>query len=122
MGAKILVIDDEPVIVDLVKFALELEGFTVITAEDGEQGITMAKTEKPDLVVLDIRLPGMNGYEICQQLKSDGITREIPVVLLSVKAAPEDIHAGLEAGADDYVPKPFEPAKLIKIIRKNLAA
>ncbi|MEA3019749.1 MAG: hypothetical protein QOI47_1273 [Actinomycetota bacterium] len=121
MSPKVLVVDDDPVIVRLLEVNFEMEGFTVVSAIDGIDGVAKARTEQPDVIVSDVMMPKLNGLELCAALKSDEVTRAIPVVLLSAKAQVTDIRAGLDAGADDYVTKPFEPLDLIDRVNKLLS-
>src|SRR5687768_10520999 len=97
-----------------------MEGFAVITAVDGDDGLAQARAEQPDVVVSDVMMPKRNGLELCAALKADASTSHIPVVLLSAKAQVGDVREGLDAGADDYVTKPFEPLDLIDRINKLL--
>ena len=117
---KILVVDDEIYIVHILDFSLGMEGYEVITALDGEQALEKARAEKPDLIVLDIMMPKLDGYETCRMLKGDDITREIPVILLSAKGRNVDQKIGFEVGADDYITKPFSPRKLVERINAIL--
>jgi len=117
---KILVVDDEVYIVHILDFSLGMEGYEVITALDGEQGLEKAREEQPDLVVLDIMMPKLDGYETCRMLKSDDRTRNIPVILLSAKGRNIDQKVGFEVGADDYIVKPFSPRKLVERINSIL--
>jgi DNA-binding response OmpR family regulator len=110
---RVLVIDDDPVILKLLEVNFELEGFTVLTAVDGEVGLALATAEQPDIVVSDVMMPNMSGLELATALKADPATAAIPVVLLSAKAQVHDVRAGMDAGADDYVTKPFEPLELV---------
>ena len=121
VSPKVLVVDDDPVIVRLLEVNFEMEGFTVVSAVDGADGVEKAKAEQPDIVVSDVMMPKLNGLELCEALKADERTAGIPVVLLSAKAQVADIRAGLDAGADDYVTKPFEPLDLIDRVNKLLA-
>jgi DNA-binding response OmpR family regulator len=121
VSPKVLVVDDDPVIVRLLEVNFEMEGFTVVTAGDGMEGVERARAEQPDIVVSDVMMPKLNGLELCVALKTDDSTKAIPVVLLSAKAQVADIRAGLDAGADDYVTKPFEPLDLIDRVNKLLA-
>ena len=121
MSLKVLVVDDDPVIVRLLEVNFEMEGFEVVTAVDGAEGVEKARAERPDIVVSDVMMPKLNGLELCTALKAGDDTRTIPVVLLSAKAQVTDIRAGLDAGADDYVTKPFEPLDLIDRVNKLLA-
>ena len=113
---KILVVDDEIYIVHILDFSLGMEGYEVITALDGEQAVERAQAEKPDLIVLDIMMPKLDGYETCQILQGDPATRDIPVILLSAKGRNIDQKIGFEVGADDYITKPFSPRKLVERI------
>ena len=109
---RILVVDDEQDILDLVQFNLEKAGYDVTGVTDGSEGVAAARTNPPDLVLLDIMLPGLNGLEVCTLLKNDKVTREASVIMLSAKGEESDVVAGLERGADDYVVKPFSPRVL----------
>jgi two-component system alkaline phosphatase synthesis response regulator PhoP len=117
---KILVVDDEIYIVHILDFSLGMEGYTVATALDGEQALEKARTEKPDLIVLDIMMPKLDGYETCKRLKADEATKAIPVILLSAKGRNVDQKVGFEVGADDYITKPFSPRKLVERINAIL--
>ncbi len=118
---KVLVVDDDPVIVRLLEVNFEMEGFEVICAVDGMDGVEKARAQQPDIVVSDVMMPKLNGLELCVALKTDDSTSAIPIVLLSAKAQVADIRAGLDAGANDYVTKPFEPLDLIDRVNKLLA-
>jgi DNA-binding response OmpR family regulator len=109
----VLVVEDDPTILQLLEVNFEMEGFIVLRAEDGEQGLAVAKEYRPDVVVSDVMMPKMSGLELVRALKGSPETRSIPVILLSAKAQGADVRQGLEAGADDYVTKPFEPLDLI---------
>src|SRR5438270_7458960 len=117
---KILVVDDEIYIVHILDFSLGMEGYEVITALDGEQGLEKARSEHPDLIVLDIMMPRLDGYETCKMLKAGPETRHIPVILLSAKGRNVDQKVGFEVGADDYITKPFSPRKLVERINAIL--
>ena len=117
---KILVVDDEIYIVHILDFSLGMEGYEVITALDGEQALEKVKTEKPDLIVLDIMMPKLDGYETCKMLKAEAGTKDIPVILLSAKGRNVDQKIGFEVGADDYITKPFSPRKLVERINAIL--
>jgi len=110
---KILVVDDEVYILHILDFSLGAEGFDVITATDGEEALAKAQREKPDLIVMDVMMPRLDGYETCRRLKNDPGTRDIPVLLLTARGREEDRKQGMESGADDYITKPFSPNKLI---------
>ena len=118
----VLVIDDDPVIVKLLRVNFELEGFNVISAGDGREGVEMVRAERPDVVVSDIMMPTMNGLELVSTLKSDPSTADLPVLLLSAKAQMADVQRGFELGADDYVTKPFDPIELIDEVTALAAA
>lgn len=120
MMSKILVVDDEKNIVELVRFNLEREGYRVLTALDGAVAIELARREKPDLIVLDVMLPGMNGLEVCRELNRDPSTSDIPIIMLSARTEELDRVLGLEMGADDYVTKPFSPRELAARIKARL--
>jgi len=117
---KVLVVDDEQNIVELISFNLKREGFEVLTANDGLEALKKARNEKPDLIVLDIMLPTMDGLEVCRQLRQDAGTRTIPVIMLSARGEELDRILGLEIGADDYVTKPFSPRELLARIKARL--
>lgn len=113
---KVLVVDDEIYILHILDFSLNAEGYEVITAEDGEQAIEKAQKEQPDLVVLDVMMPKIDGYEACRKMKQDPKMKDVPVILLTAKGRDIDRKLGLEVGADDYITKPFSPNKLIEKI------
>jgi two-component system alkaline phosphatase synthesis response regulator PhoP len=116
----VLIIDDDAVILRLLEVNFEIEGFFVRTAVDGEEGLEVALAEAPDIIISDVMMPRMNGLELVTSLKHDPATATIPVILLSAKAQASDIKAGLDAGADDYVTKPFEPHDLVERVIKLL--
>jgi DNA-binding response OmpR family regulator len=109
----VLVVEDDPTILQLLDVNFEMEGFVVLRAEDGEQGLALAVESSPDVVVSDVMMPKMSGIELVQAMRANDSTRSIPVILLSAKAQGTDVRNGLDAGADDYVTKPFEPLDLI---------
>lgn len=117
---KILVVDDEVYILHILDFSLGAEGFEVITANNGELAIEKAKQERPDLIVLDIMMPVVDGYETCRRLKRESETKNIPVVLLTAKGRDVDKRLGYEVGAVDYIVKPFSPNRLIERIQEIL--
>ena len=117
---RILVVDDEIYIVHILDFSLGMEGYEVLTALDGEQALEKARAEKPDLIVLDIMMPKLDGYETCKRLKADAETKDVPVILLSAKGRNVDQKIGFEVGADDYITKPFSPRKLVERINAIL--
>lgn len=121
MKQKILVVDDEPEAVELVEFNLKQAGYAVTTAEDGAEALKKARTQSPDLIVLDVMLPEMDGFEICKALRLDPATRRMPILMLTAKAGEIDRVLGLELGADDYLTKPYSPRELLLRIKKILA-
>jgi len=118
---RVLVVDDEVYILQILEFSLEMEGFDVATAQNGEEAIAQALENPPDLVVLDIMMPRMDGYEACRRLKTDPRTQNTPVILLSAKGRSIDQEIGFEAGAEEYITKPFSPRKLVERIKALLA-
>jgi DNA-binding response OmpR family regulator len=118
--SKILVVDDEPEAVELVEFNLKQAGHDVVTAADGAEALKKARASLPDLIVLDIMLPEMNGLEVCKLLRRDAATAKIPIIMLTAKAAEIDRVLGLELGADDYITKPFSPRELVLRVKKML--
>ena len=108
----VLVADDDEDILQLVSFRLERAGYTVVTAADGQQALAAARRHQPDLAVLDVMMPGLNGYEVTRQLRADPATAAIPVILLTARVQEADVSRGFEAGADDYLRKPFSPQEL----------
>ena len=117
---KILVVDDEADIVELVRYNLAQEGFEVICASSGEAALEMVSKEKPSLVVLDLMLVGISGLKVCKRIKGDPATKAVQVVMLTAKGEDSDIVTGIEAGADDYVTKPFSPKVLIARVKLAL--
>ena len=118
--ATVLVIDDEKDLLELVRYNLEKEHLDVITASDGASGLEIGLKHKPDLVVLDLMMPGMNGLEVCKQLRADARTGRVPIIMLTAKAAETDKIVGLEMGADDYITKPFSVRELLARVRAVL--
>mgnify|MGYP001270314518 CR=1 FL=1 len=118
--ARILVVDDEPDAVELVAFNLRQAGYSVTTAADGAEALQKARSQLPDLIVLDVMLPELDGFEICKVLRHDPTTMRVPIILLTAKAAEVDRVLGLELGADDYLTKPFSPRELILRVKKIL--
>jgi DNA-binding response OmpR family regulator len=117
---RILVVDDEKDIVDLVRYHAEKAGFDCSTAGDGAAGLRLARQARPDLIVLDLMLPGLDGLEVCRQLRRDPATGRVPIIMLTARAEEVDRVVGLEVGADDYVVKPFSPRELVARIRAIL--
>lgn len=120
MAKKILVVDDEVQLVELIKMRLEASRYKVITAYDGQEALDKAKKEKPDLIILDLMLPKMDGYKVCGLLKADSRYNKIPILMFTARAQETDIKQGKEVGADDYITKPFEPEVLLGKIKKHL--
>src|SRR5687768_14739878 len=111
--ATVLVIDDEKDLLELVRYNLEKDHIDVITATDGESGLEIGLKHKPDLVLLDLMMPGMNGMEVCRRLRANEKTARVPIIMLTAKAAETDKIVGLEMGADDYITKPFSVRELL---------
>jgi len=109
----VLVIDDDPVILELLRVNFEIEGFDVICAKDGEEGLARAHAERPDVVISDVMMPKRDGLQLLSDLKGDPDTSDLPVILLSAKAHRSEVQHGLDMGADDYITKPFDPLELI---------
>jgi len=118
---KILIAEDEPDIRDLVAFTLRFAGYEVIAANNGEEAVQMASREYPDLILLDVRMPRMTGYDACRAIKANPELKDIPVVFLSAKGQESEIQTGLEAGAEEYLLKPFAPDQLTDRVRAILA-
>jgi len=119
---RILIVDDQKDIVELIRFKLENEGFECLVAFDGEEGLQKAKKEDPDLILMDIMMPKINGYQVCRLLKSDENYKNIPIIMLSAKDQESDKFWGKESGADDYITKPFEFEELFQKIQGYLEA
>lgn len=117
---KILLVDDEKDLVETLTFRLEANDYEVIQAHDGQDGLNKAKSESPDLIILDLMLPKMDGYKVCSLLKKDEKYAKIPVVIFTVRAQDSDKRMGMDSGADAYVVKPFEPQVLLKKIDELL--
>ncbi|HHT06027.1 MAG TPA: response regulator transcription factor [Hydrogenispora sp.] len=117
---RVLIIEDEPNIIELVAYNLEKEGWLVSKAQTGEEGWEKIQAEHPDIILLDLMLPGIDGMEICRRTRQNKLTRDIPIIILTAKAEEADRVLGLESGADDYVTKPFSPRELIARIRAVL--
>ena len=120
MPERILVADDDPEIVRLVELNLRMEGYEVVIANDGEEALRIVQEEMPALVLLDIMMPKLDGYEVCERIRADGRTRHVSVILLTARALSADKIVGLTAGADDYVLKPFDPMELVARVRSTL--
>ncbi len=118
--AKILIAEDEKDIRDLVVFSLTYGGFEAISALNRVDAVAKAEAELPDLILMDVRMPTMSGYEACERLKQNPATRDIPIVFLSAKGQEAEIRQGLSAGAEEYILKPFAPDELVKRVREIL--
>lgn len=117
---KILVVDDEINITQILEFSIGSEGYQVITASNGEEAIDVARKEQPNLIILDIMMPKIDGYEACRIIKANPLTKNIPVILLTAKGRDIDKRLGYEVGATDYIIKPFSPTQLIERIQELL--
>jgi DNA-binding response OmpR family regulator len=117
----VLLVDDDPVILRLLEVDFGLEGYAVLVASDGPSALEVARSTTPDVVITDVMMPGMSGLELVAALRGEEATSTIPVVLLSARAQTDDVSAGLAAGADDYVTKPFEPLDLVERVGALLA-
>ena len=118
MTKRILVVDDEPELVDMITLRLEANDYKVLQAHDGQEGLEMAKKEKPALIILDLMMPKMDGYKVCGLLKRDARYAKIPIILLTARAQEEDMSLGEELGADAYITKPFDPEVLLGKIKE----
>lgn len=116
----ILVVDDELPIIELIQYNLKKEGFTVLTAENGARALELARSENPHLIILDLMLPDMGGFDICRILRNDSSTARIPIIMATAKTSDSDIVSGLELGADDYITKPFSPKVLVARVKSVL--
>jgi DNA-binding response OmpR family regulator len=119
--ATVLVVDDDPVILKLLEVNFEMEGFTVVRASDGVEGLERAREVLPDVVVLDVMMPRMTGHEVATALRSDPATASIPIIFVTARAQSGDVERGMELGVDDYVTKPFDPLDLIARVNAVLA-
>ena len=117
---QIVVVEDEPDIVEVISYNLKREGYQVASADRGDEGLKLVRSQSPSLVILDLMLPGMDGLAVCQQLKADPITRDIPIIMVSAKGEESDIVIGLGMGADDYLAKPFSPRELLARVKAVL--
>lgn len=120
MPHTILVADDEPALLRLMEFVLAKQGHTLITATNGEEALAEARRQRPDLIVLDIMMPRMDGYQVAEAIRADDDLKGTPIIMLSAKAQDEDIARGLEAGVDQYVTKPFSPDELTALVTNYL--
>jgi DNA-binding response OmpR family regulator len=118
---RILIVDDDPVIVRLLQINFRLEGYEVDAASRGEEALLKVREHRPDVVVLDVMMPGLDGWEVARQLKANPAVSHIPVIFLSARAQDEDRQRGYALGVDEYVTKPFDPAQLVEIVRRALS-
>ena len=118
--SKILVIDDETQLIEMVQMRLEAAGYDVVTASDGQEGLDKAKSVEPDLILCDVMMPKMDGYKVCGLLKNDSRYSKIPLILFTARAQQDDQDVGDEVGADAYITKPFEPSVLLAKIKELL--
>ena len=120
MAKRILIVDDEAQLVEMVKMRLEAAGYETIAAYDGQEGFDKAKKDKPDLIILDLMLPKMDGYKVCGLLKNDARYSKIPIIMFTARVQDEDIRLGKDLGAEEYVTKPFDPKILLSKIKELL--
>ena len=120
-GARILAVDDSPTVLEMIRTILESGGYEVITAADGSEALNTARTEAPDLIVLDVMLPKLDGYKVCRLLKYDQKYQHIPIVMLTAKAEEQSMATGIRTGADQYLTKPIEPELLLETVAAELS-
>jgi DNA-binding response OmpR family regulator len=120
MKKTVLIVDDEPDIVETLKFLVESEGYLCITAFDGEEALKLAKNQKPDLIILDVMLPKINGYKVSRLLKFDSKYKDIPILMVTARSQEEDKLIGEETGADEYITKPFDINEIIEKMNVHL--
>ena len=120
MSKKIVLAEDEPEIARLIEFKLKKEGYSVTWKENGEEALKAIKADKPDLVLLDVMMPVMGGYEVLRRLKEDENLKSIPVIMLTARAQEKDVVKGIDMGAEDYITKPFHPAELLARVKRIL--
>jgi len=118
--AKILIAEDERDIRELITFTLRFAGYEVVAASNGEQAVELARAEQPDLIMMDVRMPRMTGYEACEVMKQDDQLKDIPIVFLSAKGQDQEVQTGIQAGAVDYIVKPFSPDQLTERVKELL--
>ena len=118
---KILIVDDEKQLVSLVSLHMKMSGYEVLSAKDGEEALAIAKEEVPDLIILDLMLPKIDGWEVCKRLRAESKIGDIPVIMLTARSEAGDKLRGFECGADDYVTKPFSPRELVARVKRVLA-
>ena len=120
MPGKILIADDSPNIREILKISLEGDGYTIVLAEDGEMALAVVAQEKPDLLIMDVMMPKVNGFQVCRRVKTDPATQDVPVIMLTAKSAQQDVFWGKDCGADEYLTKPFSTKELVKTIDRLL--
>ena len=120
MAKRILIVDDEVQLVEMVKMRLEAAGYEIISAYDGQEGFDKAKKDRPDLIILDLMLPKMDGYKVCGLLKNDARYSKIPIIMFTARVQEEDVRLGKDLGAEEYMTKPFEPKILLSKIKELL--
>ena len=118
---KILIVDDEKDIVETLSFMLQAKGYEIISAYDGEEGLKLAKEEKPDLIILDVMMPKINGYKICRLLKYDAKYKNIPIIMVTARSQDNDKLIGEETGANEYITKPFEFSDVLNVINTQIS-
>jgi DNA-binding response OmpR family regulator len=118
MAKKILIVDDEPDMLEILRFRLEKNGYKIVTASSGEEGLKKAETAKPDLILLDILLPGMSGLEVARKLKKNKLTKNIPIIIVTALIGKDVMSEGVKDGAEYLISKPFDPAELLAEIKK----
>jgi len=118
--AKILLIDDHKTVLKLLESILRIKGYDLLSAESGSQGISLARQHRPDLILLDVMMPDLDGFKVCQYLKNQAETREIPVVFLTARGAEDDFAAGRSAGADGFMTKPFQAMEVLNLVDRML--
>ena len=117
---RVMAVDDDHVIRGLLEVYLEMEGHDVITAVDGQDALDKVRADPPDLIILDVMMPNVNGWQVAEQLRAEDATRHIPIILLSARAMENDVRKGTELGADSYVTKPFDPIDLMELVSRLL--
>ncbi len=120
MSKKILIVDDDPDSLKLIELMLQRRGYTVVSAQSGNQALEDVKTEKPDLIILDVMMPGMDGHQVCRKLRANAQTTHLPVIMFTAKSLVGDKVAGFQAGADDYLTKPIHPVELVSHVQALL--
>lgn len=117
---KVLIIEDYPATTEMMANILKTEGIDIVTAVDGTSGLAKAGSAQPDLILLDIMMPEMSGFEVAEKLRADAKTAKIPIIIVSVRASEDNVKKGKDLGAQEYIPKPFDPFKLIEVVKKHL--